>query len=137
MKKPDIFDAVLEFITTTKKSLIIYSRDFNVTLYFNVDINNKIMSLLKSGKSIDINYEEPEGTEKILEGLKKDYNNNFSFSKTLDESKPQDSLPDFIIKDDKEIIIFMGNTFDVDNQETMILGAKKRLEKIKINSTQK
>ncbi len=137
MKKPDIFDTVLEFITTTKKSLIIYSRDFNITLYFNVDINNEIMSLLKSGTNIDINYEIPEGTEKILEGLKKDYNNNFSFSKTKDENKEGDRLPDFIIKDDKEIIIFMGNTFDVDNQETMILGAKKRLEKIKINSTQK
>ena len=137
MKKKDIFDTVLDFITTTKRSLIIYSRDFNITLYFNVDINNEIMSLLKSGKNIDINYEEPEGTEKILEGLKNDYSDNFSFSKTRDASEPQDRLPDFIIKDDKEIIIFMGNTFDVDNQETMILGAKKRLEKIKINSTQK
>ena len=137
MKKKDIFDTVLGFIATTKRSLIIYSRDFNITLYFNVDINNEIMSLLKSGTNIDINYEIPEGTEKILEGLKKDYNNNFSFSKTRDASEPQDRLPDFIIKDDEEIIIFMGNTFDVDNQETMILGAKKRLEKIKINSTQK
>ena len=71
----------MDFIKRTDKSLIIYSRDFNVTLYFNVGINNQIMSLLEGGKNIDRNYEEPEGTGRIFTGLKTKYT-NFSFSKT-------------------------------------------------------
>ena len=133
MKEKDIFDTVLDFITTTKRSLIIYSRDFNVTLYFNVDINNEIMSLLQSGKNIDINYEIPEGTGRIFTGLKTKYT-NFSFSKTKDKSKEEDRLPDFIIKDDTEMIIFRDNNYSINQIEERIKGAKKILNDIKLNS---
>jgi hypothetical protein len=124
----DVFKKVLDFIQDTQNELIIYSKDFNTRLYLNPRVDSAIMELLKNKKHVSMNYEIPEGTEKILGFIQSQYPDYFSYSKTKDHTE----LPDVIIKDDSGMLIFrdLDNPYQ-ENSVDRIRSAKAIIQSIK------